>query len=227
MTRIETYVRLFENAPIAAAILEENTLKVDLANDAMLKIWGREPEVVGMNLLDFMPELKAQGFQQLINNVFKTGQYYHSSGSEMKINKAGKMETVIIDYSYTFIPAEEDHHPAILVLAKDVSQYGIAQKTEEKEAEEADRNLHAVVMAATVPMCVFKGDNLEAEFVNSSMLNLWDNHEKIHDKTLKYVFTHGSTFTEKVDQILYSYTPLKDSLGKTNGVVVTGNKLDH
>ncbi|SEB18555.1 PAS domain-containing protein [Pedobacter hartonius] len=221
MNRIENYLKIFENAPVAAAILEEDTLKVDLANEAMLKLWGRESEVIGKKLLDFMPELHSQPFPELIRNVFKTGKYYHDSGTKVMINRAGRLETIYIDYSYTLIPGEKENTTALLILATDVSEREVAKYA----LEEADRNLRSLVMSAPVPMCVFKGDDLKAEIVNHAMLELWYDKRKLRMDALKHVFHNGTTYTEKIEETLYSYTPLRDGLGKTCGVVLTGNRM--
>jgi PAS domain S-box-containing protein len=220
MEGIENYLRLFENAPVAAAILEADTFKVDLANEAMLKLWGREADVIGMNLLDFMPELQDQPYPELMNHVFKTGKYYCDSGQKVVINRFGKPDTIFVDYSYTPIPDEKDDTVAILVLATETSDRDI-------ENEEFDRELRSLVMSASLPMCVFKGDDLQSEIVNEGMLDLWCENRQLRVEALNDVYRKGLTYTERVNQTLYSYAPLRDGLGKTCGVVLIGNKMDN
>ena len=223
MNRIETYQKLFEHAPIATAILCGDSLTVDLANDAMLKLWGREPSVIGHKLLDLMPELESQPYPKIIREVLETGRFHHETGSKVIISKDGKLETIYVDYSYTRIDAEEGEPHALLILANDISEREMAKNA----LEESDRNLRSLIMSAPVPMCVFKGEELIAEIVNESMLDLWQDNKSLRTDALKHVFHNGLTYTENINHILYSYTPLRDGLGKTCGVVLIGNRLDN
>jgi PAS domain S-box-containing protein len=222
MSRIDNYLKLFEHAPVATAILSAETLRVDLANEAMLKLWKREPSVIGMKLLDIMPELERQPYPEMIREVLRTGKFHHESGSKVIINRDGKLETIYVDYSYTRIEAEENEPAAILVLAADISEREVAKNA----LEESDRNLRALVMSAPVPMCVFRGEELKPEMVNDSMRELWHDHHELRMEPLKHVFHNGITYTEKINDILYSYTPLRDGLGRTSGVVLIVNRMD-
>lgn len=222
MNRIDTYYRLFENAPIATAILDAETLRVELANKAMLKLWRRESSVIGMKLLDVMPELEGQPFPQIIREVLKTGKFHHETGSKAIIRRDGKPETIYVDYSYTRIDGEDGEPPALLVLANDISERELAKNA----LEESDRNLRSLVMSAPVPMCVFRGEELKADIVNSSMRDLWHHSNQLRIDALKHVFHNGLTYTENINDVLYSYTPLRDGLGKTCGVVLIGNRMD-
>lgn len=222
MNRTENYLRLFEHAPIATAILAADTLRVEVANEAMLKLWGREPSVIGMNLLDIMPELEGQRYPEMIREVLKTGQFHHEEGSKVTIRKDGRTETIYVDYSYTRIDAEADEPPALLILATDTSE----RETAKVALEESDRNLRSLVMSAPVPMCVFKGEELKAEIVNDSMKDLWHSNNGLNAAPLNHVFHNGITYTENINDILYSYTPLRDGLGRTCGVVLIGNRMD-
>jgi PAS domain S-box-containing protein len=223
MNRIENYLRLFEHAPIATAILEADTLKVNLANDAMLKLWGLESWVVGMKLPDFMPEPEGQSYLLRIADVFKTGEYYHEEGYKMTVNRDGKQETIFVNYSYTPIAAEADERAALLILATEVSQ----QETGKTAMEEQNRKLNAIVMSSAVPMCIFKGEELKVEIVNQAMLDIWSERKRICTASMAFAFYEGGTRTVQRDHIYYSYTPLKDDLGKICGVVMIGNKLDN
>lgn len=222
MNRIDTYHKLFDHAPIATAILDADTLRVDLANDAMLKIWGREPSIIGRKLFEVMPELEGQAYPQIIREVLKTGKFHHETGSKVIIKREGRPETIYVDYSYTKIEGGEGEPPALLVLATDTSEREMAKSA----LEESDRNLRSLVMSAPVPMCVFKGEELKAEIVNESMEDLWQEKKQLRIDALKHVFHNGLTYTENINNILYSYTPLRDGLGQTCGVVLIGNRMD-
>lgn len=221
MESIMHYLPFFEHSPVATAILTADTLNLQLANPAMLKLLERDDSVIGRPLYDVLPEIKQQQYPEIIEHVLSTGTYHLESGSKFLVNNQGRYETKYVDYSYTPIQGEDNKPMAILVLATDVSESELAKQT----VEECDRNLRSLVMSAPVPMCVFKGDNLNVEIVNDQMLELWRDKKEIRLQTLQHVFHSEVTFTERVDDISYSYTPLKDGLGNICGVALIGDKI--
>ncbi|UOR05916.1 PAS domain-containing sensor histidine kinase [Hymenobacter aerilatus] len=69
--------RIFEQAPVAIAILRGSELRVELANTAVGAIWGRLPaQVVGQLYFEAMPETAGQGFEEILAEVLRTGEPY-------------------------------------------------------------------------------------------------------------------------------------------------------
>ncbi len=57
----------------ATAIYTSDDIVIELANDAMLKFWGKGREIIGMPLYDGVPELRGQPFKQMLQTVLQTG----------------------------------------------------------------------------------------------------------------------------------------------------------
>ncbi len=71
----EQLYQVFEQMPVAIAILRGPNLRIELANPALAAIWGREPDqVLGRPYFEALPETSSQGFGQLLGNVLTTGQ---------------------------------------------------------------------------------------------------------------------------------------------------------
>jgi PAS domain-containing protein len=66
---IEKAYNLFMSAPVILCIVKGEDPIIELANEGMLKVWGRTSEVVGKPLLQVIPEMKGQGFIELLELV--------------------------------------------------------------------------------------------------------------------------------------------------------------
>ena len=53
---------IVDNAPLPIAVYTGNSLKIELANTAMIKAWGKGENIVGKNYLDVLPEIKKEDF---------------------------------------------------------------------------------------------------------------------------------------------------------------------
>ena len=207
------FLNLFQNAPVAMAILDAKTLRLDSANSAMLQLLRRGKSVLGRKLLEFLPEIAEQPYSEIMYDVIRTGRPYSETGAKFYTNNNGRIETVFVDYSYTPILGKDSRVVSILVVGIDVSERELSRL----HRLESDRNMRAVVMSAPVAMAVFSGFDFQIQSVNDRMLDLWNNNSKMCIRELEHVYHNGVSFTSEINQICYSYTPLRDATGNTTG----------
>lgn len=219
---MKKYLDLFQHAPVAMAILDAKTLRLNSANSAMLQLLRKEKSVLGKKLLEFLPEITEQPYPELIYEVIRTGRPHSEIGAKFYSIHNGKAETVFVDYSYTPILGKDSKVVSVLVVGTDVSEREMSKKYRLEE----DRNLRALVMSAPVAMAVFNGFDFQIQSINERMLDLWNNNHKTCIRELEHVYHNGVSFTSEYNQICYSYTPLRDDKGNTTGVVMVGNKKE-
>ncbi|WP_460973482.1 PAS domain-containing sensor histidine kinase [Spirosoma migulaei] len=138
----------FEQSPVAIAIISGDDLRFRLANPFYGELVGRKPkELIGKPLLEALPELVGQGFDQLLNQVMATGVPYVAKEVAVEIVRQNQLETIYVDLTYQ--PQDNVSHDAlvefngvadkkdivgVLVVATDVTQQVLArQKIEESE----------------------------------------------------------------------------------------------
>src|SRR5690606_25296177 len=64
---------LVKQAPIALCVLKGPEFIVEIANKGALEIWGRSAEeMMNKPVLECLPEIKDQGFGELLTGVLKT-----------------------------------------------------------------------------------------------------------------------------------------------------------
>ncbi len=72
--------RLFKNAPGFIAILQGPEHKFELVNEAYNQLFG-ERAWVGASVQEWFPELKGQGFFELLDQVYQTGERHVARGA--------------------------------------------------------------------------------------------------------------------------------------------------
>ena len=116
------------DAPAAVGILRGYDLAIEFANPGILKVWGRTSDVIGKPLLDAMPELRGQGFDDLLVNVMRTGMPFIAIEMPCKLIREGKLESVYFNFSYTPVRNADNVIDGVSVIAFDVTPAAVARK---------------------------------------------------------------------------------------------------
>lgn len=132
------YRDLITNATVATAIYIGKHMEIRLANDAMLQLWGKDRSVIGKPLKDAIPELEGQPFFKLLDNVFATGETYHSSEDRAELVVNGQLQSFYFNFTYKALRDTTGHIYGILNMAVDVSEI-VKAKIKIKDAEEGWR----------------------------------------------------------------------------------------
>ena len=113
---------VFEQAPVALGLLRGPANVVEVANPGMCALWGRPAvQVIGRPLLEALPEIAGQGFEELLEEVRRTGQPFAAQEMPANINYGGQLTTTYFNFVYQPLAAEPDQLPAVVVVATDVS----------------------------------------------------------------------------------------------------------
>lgn len=120
---------LVEKSPVAMASLRGENFEVDIVNDAVLKIWNKDQSVIGLPLLQALPELEGQQFIEILNTVYKTAEPYHGQEIKALISENGNLVERYLNFVYQPISDEHKKSTSILVVANDVTDQVIARKS--------------------------------------------------------------------------------------------------
>ncbi|MFC7669547.1 PAS domain-containing protein [Hymenobacter humi] len=89
---------LFEQAPVAIAVLRGPEFVVELANDGMAALWGHtREEVLGKPLLQGMPEIRGQGFEQLLAGVMSSGEAFVAQEQAVELLRHGQARNPVCE----------------------------------------------------------------------------------------------------------------------------------
>lgn len=62
----ESLTTLFGQAPVALGMLMGENQVVEIANQQILDLWGKSESVIGLPLLEALPEIKDQEFPKIL-----------------------------------------------------------------------------------------------------------------------------------------------------------------
>lgn len=124
-------------APAAMCILRGPSHIVELANTYMIDFWGKKTEeVIGKPLVEAIPEIMDQGYEDIMNEVYLTGNTYVAQGIPVTLHKNGADQHIFMNLIYKAYLETDGKIFGIICLAIDVTAEIIArQKIEEVVAE--------------------------------------------------------------------------------------------
>jgi len=130
-------VELFDNAPVAVALLDGPQHVFSYANDDYRRLIGDRP-LLGLPLLQAMPELHGQGVKELMDEVLRSGEPYFAKAFEVRLAdpKDAVLGTRFFDFVYQPLTEPGADVPGrIAVVCYEVTD----QLTARQQAEDASR----------------------------------------------------------------------------------------
>ena len=242
---------LLMESPAMFAILRGADHIFEFANTQYLKFMGNRP-IIGKKMMEVLPELIGQGFEQIIDQVYETGEPF--IGKEMPITiiqENGQQKQIFINLNYQPIKNEYDKIERILVFAYDVTELILGRKHLKQNMDMIEK------MYLTSPAFVSThvGPEHRYELVNASYQKLFGNRELVgkpimealpelagqgFDKILDNVYQTGEMFLgnemsawvaydkglEPVERFFnFSYQPIYDEENQISGILTFGYEV--
>jgi len=244
-TSSDTFYQPFvDQAPLAIGLLRGKDLVVEVGNDRIFEVWGKDRSIIGKPLIEALPEINDQEFPELLAHVYNTGQSYYGNGARAKLVRNGKLEELYFDFVYSPLRDKAGKIDGILVLATEVTAQFVAMLA----LEASEERFRSLVEEAPVATCLFVGKNHTVEVANNKMIGYWGKNKSIFGKPvlqaipelegqpfidlLDRVYSTGITYEAKsapadlvVDGKLgtyyfdYTYKPLRNSNGEVYGIM--------
>lgn len=197
---------IIEEANVATALYTGHEMKIEMANDAMIELWGKDKSVIGTRLDEALPELDGQPFHELLQDVYTTGETYWGKEDPVDLVIADKLQTGFFNFTYKALSDEKGEIYGILNMAIDVSEI-VQSKKLLKDSEARFRQM-ADLMPEKVSNMDSKGNVVyfnqgwldytglsKEEFEKQGLNNFIHPSEKAEfEKTWKYSLETGSDF---------------------------------
>jgi PAS domain S-box-containing protein len=137
----ERQQRLFDQAPGFIAIMRGREHVFEFVNDAYTRLVGRR-ELIGKPVRQALPDVEGQGFFELLDRVYATGERFVAWQTPLHVQTApdAPLEERFLDFIYEPVTNEQGTVTGIFVEGHDV--------TEQKRAEAALRASEARLAAA-------------------------------------------------------------------------------
>lgn len=129
------YIRtIIEQAPVGIAMLKGADHIIEIANPAILKIWGRtEAEVIGYPHENARPELHGQSVNRWLKEVYKSGKPKINTEFAVRLHHPDGLREAIVNSIYQPIFSDRGEISGVLVIIEEITQQVLARRKNEND----------------------------------------------------------------------------------------------
>ncbi|HTF20209.1 MAG TPA: PAS domain-containing protein [Chryseolinea sp.] len=160
---------IIESAPFPIGIYVGREMRIQMANQSIIDVWGKGPGVVGKTYREVLPELEGQEIYPQLDHVYTSGQPFHARNQQVDLVVDGKLRPFYFNYSFTPLYDRSGKVYGVMNTAADVSDLIMAKMQIEKN----ERNFRSMVKQAPVAMCIMIGPNHVVHVANDLIIELW------------------------------------------------------
>ncbi len=175
----EELLKVLSFSKDATAVHVSESAVIQYANEAMLAIWGKNRDVIGLSLEDALPELKGQPFIDLFKKVYREGLTITGTETPARLLVNGELKTFYFDFEYRAIKDENGNVTGILHIATDVTDRKLSNEREQNLTEEL-RASNEELLAANEEL------NATNEELTASQLQLIELFEEIEESEARF-----------------------------------------
>ena len=137
----ELLERVFELSPAFFAVLHGPEHVFELANSAFFQVVGHRP-ILGRAVVDALPEIAGQGFLELLNRVYRTGEPFvgNELPVQLQVLPGGSLEARNVTFVYQPLRDSSGAVTGVLASGFDVTPLVVAREAAEQARLEAERH---------------------------------------------------------------------------------------
>jgi PAS domain S-box-containing protein len=144
---------VFEQAPAFLCTLGGPAHVFEMANDRYYQLINRGPGIIGKTVRQVLPEVETQGFFELLDKVYETGEPFIGNGLPLSVRQQdGSFAVRIIDFVYVALRDADGLITGILAHGVDIT----AKKKLEQEARSADERYRKLIEALDEGFCLIQ-----------------------------------------------------------------------
>ncbi|RZM24505.1 MAG: PAS domain S-box protein [Pedobacter sp.] len=242
----ETQLRsVVDSAPFPIGVYTGREMRIMLANQSIMDVWGKGNDIVGKLYSEVLPELGNQKIYEQLDEVYSTGKPFHARNQRVDLVVDEVLQSFYFNYSFTPLFDQSGNVYGVMNTAAEVTDLHLAKQ----KVEQSESNFRNIILQAPVAMCLLVGPDHIVEVANEFMINLWgktpeqvmhkpmfeglpDSTEQGFEKMLGDVYTTGFSFSANempvslirfgVPEVVYQnfvYEPYKDANGTVLGVL--------
>ncbi len=91
---------IVESASFPIGVYTGSEMKIEIANQSILNVWGKGQDVIGKSYKEILPELENQNIFKQLEKVFATGVAFHAKNQPVELEENGLIKQYYFDYSF-------------------------------------------------------------------------------------------------------------------------------
>ncbi len=158
---------IYMNAPASICTFKGPTHIYELVNPSYQKLFDKR-DLEGKAFLDALPELKGQGVDKILDNVYNTGEVFTSSEIPVMLARADNIEPEQRYFNTTMQPIfnEENKIIGVVNFGYDVTEQIMARK----QIEASEKRFSNILSQSLMSIAIFKGPEMILAYANEPML---------------------------------------------------------
>lgn len=162
-------------APVAMCILKGESFIVEIANERMFELWGKNAEeLINKPIFEGLPEAREQELEQILRDVYKQGKSFKADERPVQLPRKGKLQTIFLNFVYEPLRSGDDSISGVMAVAIDVTDQVIARQ----KIEESEDVLHRKVLERTAEL--ERSNRSLEEFAHAASHDMKEPIRKIH-----------------------------------------------
>ena len=121
--------KMVDAMPIGACVFTGPEHTINAINQLMLVIWAKDNSVIGKTLYEAIPELKEQGFFELLSSVYTNGNEYRNPHGKAMLMIDGELQERYFDFSFKPLCDRTGTIYGIVNTAVDITERVVAETT--------------------------------------------------------------------------------------------------
>jgi len=236
---------IVDSAPFPIGVYTGREMRIKMANQSIIDVWGKGPDVIGKPYAEILPELKGTGIYESLDSVITTGIPFHARNQRVDLVVDGKLQPFYFNYSFTPLFNREGKIYGVMNTAAEITDLHHAKQ----QVEQSERNFRSMILQAPVAMCILLGPRFVVDQANEAMLTIWgkprahvmqqpiftalpDAKHQGLEAVMEAVYQTGEPFyaNERLVQLLrngawetvyqnFVYQPYRDAEGKILGIL--------
>lgn len=117
---------IVDNTPMPIAVYLGKELKIELANPAMIRTWGKGEDVIGKTYTELLPEIHNQNIIEQAISVLETGMPFHAVDKKVDLVIDGVSRTHYFNYSFLPLKDSKGNIYGVMNTGADVTDLHLA-----------------------------------------------------------------------------------------------------
>ncbi|SDE35401.1 PAS domain S-box-containing protein [Mucilaginibacter pineti] len=161
-------------APFPIGVYKGREMRIVMANQAMIDVWGKGQDIIGRTYHEVLPELAGQDIYSKLDEVFTTGQPYHARNQRVDLFVNARIQPFYFNYSFTPLTDEHGHIFGVMNTAAEISDIVLISE----RLAQSEHNLKEIIEQAPVAICILEGPQHVITVANHLIVELWGKPEQ-------------------------------------------------
>lgn len=207
---------VFQRAPSFLAVMRGPDHVFEMANDRYFELIGKR-EILGKPVREGLPEIEGQGFFELLDQVYQTGEPFAATDMSVLLERRAGHQPEELFLEFIYQPLKDPDGTVTGILAQGIdltdrkhAQRNLAAVTAESERQ---RRLYETIHSATPDFVYVFSLDYRVLYANDSLLTMWGlSSESVIGKTfleIGYPDWHAAMHEREIDEVRTTKKPIR------------------